>query len=169
MRTITEQEFAQLSARIRSKLTALAQRFNRAAGLAGEAEDVAQEALITLWQLSEKVYPVRDAEALAVKITKNLCISRYRKQHLQFQAMTDATVAGGESATEAADAEDIETIRNTLYSRLTETQRTFLTLRNEYGLSLDEIAATTGRPKASIKVAISTARKQVLEQLKKIR
>ena len=168
MRTITEQEFAQLSARIRSKLTALAQRFNRAAGLAGEAEDVAQEALITLWQLSEKGYPVRDAEALAVKITKNLCISRYRKQHLQFQAMT-ATVAGGESATEAADAEDIETIRNTLYSRLTETQRTFLTLRNEYGLSLDEIAATTGRPKASIKVAISTARKQMLEQLKKIR
>ena len=112
MRTITEQEFAQLSARIRSKLKALAQRFNRAAGLASEAEDVAQEALITLWQLSEKGYPVRDAEALAVKITKNLCISRYRKQHLQFQSMTDATVAGDESATEAADAEDIETIRN---------------------------------------------------------
>jgi RNA polymerase sigma-70 factor (ECF subfamily) len=168
MSTLTEQEFASLSARIRSKLTALARRFNRAAGIAGEAEDVAQEALIILWQLSEKGYPVRDAEALAVKITKNLCISRYRKQHLQFQSMTDAAVAGGESATSAADTADIETIRDTLYRRLTETQRTFLTLRNEYGLSLDEIAATTGRPKASIKVSISTARRQMLEQLKKI-
>ena len=168
MSTLTEQEFASLSARIRSKLTALARRFNRAAGIAGEAEDVAQEALITLWQLSEKGYPVRDAEALAVKITKNLCISRYRKQHLQFQTMTDAAVAGGESATAVADTADIETIRDTLYRRLTETQRTFLTLRNEYGLSLDEIAATTGRQKASIKVSISTARRQILEQLKKI-
>ena len=37
------------------------------------------------------------------------------------------------------------------------------------GLSLDEIAAATGRPKSSIKVALSTARKSMMEQMKKLK
>jgi DNA-directed RNA polymerase specialized sigma24 family protein len=35
--------------------------------------------------------------------------------------------------------------------------------------SLDEIAAATGRPKSSIKVALSTARKSMMEQMKKLK
>ena len=54
---MTEQEFAYLSDRIRGKLTSLARRFNRAAGLEEEAEDIVQDALVTLWQLAEKGYP----------------------------------------------------------------------------------------------------------------
>ena len=52
---------------------------------------------------------------------------------------------------------------------LTDSQRQLLALRNEDGLSLDEIAAATGRPKASIKVALSTARKHMQEQMKKLK
>jgi Sigma-70 region 2. len=54
---MTEQEFAYLSDRIRGKLTSLARRFNRAAGLEEEAEDIVQDALVTLWQLAEKAIP----------------------------------------------------------------------------------------------------------------
>ena len=43
-----------------------------------------------------------------------------------------------------------------------------LKMRNEDGLSLDEIAAVTGKPKASVKTTISVARKQMLEQLKRM-
>ena len=43
-----------------------------------------------------------------------------------------------------------------------------MTLRNDFGMSLDEIAETTGRSKESVKVLISTARKQMLEQLKEL-
>jgi RNA polymerase sigma-70 factor (ECF subfamily) len=52
---------------------------------------------------------------------------------------------------------------------LTDSQRQLLALRNEQGLSLDEIAAATGRPKSSIKVALSTARKSMMEQMKKLK
>ena len=41
-------------------------------------------------------------------------------------------------------------------------------MRSDYALSLDEIAAATGRPKNSIKVSLSTARRQMLEELKKM-
>ena len=51
---MTEQEFAYLSDRIRGKLTALARRFNRASGCDADAEDIVQDALLTLWQLSEQ-------------------------------------------------------------------------------------------------------------------
>ena len=71
---MTEQEFAYLSDRIRGRLTALARRFNRASGCDADAEDIVQDALLTLWQLSKKGYPIRDEEALAVKITKTRCI-----------------------------------------------------------------------------------------------
>ena len=47
--------------------------------------------------------------------------------------------------------------------------RNLLNLRNEQGLSLDEIAVATGRPKGSIKVALSTARKKMMAQWQKMR
>ncbi|MBQ5517241.1 MAG: serine/threonine protein kinase, partial [Bacteroidales bacterium] len=64
--------------------------------------------------------------------------------------------------------EENERIRKHLYGKLSETQRTFLAMRNEYDLSLDEIAAATGRPKNSVKSSLSSARRQLLEELKKI-
>ena len=166
---MTEQEFAYLSDRIRGKLVKLALRFNRAAGLDMEADDIVQDALVTLWQLAEKGYPVRDAEALAVKITKTRCVERYRRQHIRFEPMEDLSIAGGVSASSGVEELDIKTIRGIVQRDLTDSQRQLLALRNEYGLSLDEIAAATGRPKASVKVSLSTARKKMMEQLKKLK
>ena len=166
---MTEQEFAYLSDRIRGKLVKLARRFNRATGLDMEADDIVQDALVTLWQLAEKGYPIRDAEALAVKITKTRCVERYRRQHIRFEPLSDQPVPGGFSATADTDETDIDTIRNIVQKDLTDSQRKLVALRNEQGMSLDEIAAVTGRPKGSIKVALSTARKKMMEQWKKMK
>lgn len=205
MAKMTRQEFNIFSESVRGKLLAIAGRFFGGAGVAGArgvgdagvmgvtgraemAEDVVQEALVTLWRLAEEGYPIRDAEGLAVKITKNLVVAKYRRQKLKTVSLSggrggsgsgngnglggkmserEMEVAGGEPATVLTDARDREMIREKLYGTLTETQRKYLELRNELGLSLDEIAEATGRPKASIKTSISTARKQLLEQLKK--
>lgn len=202
---MTRQEFNIFSESVRGKLLAIAGRYFGGAGVAGArgvgdagvmgvtgraemAEDVVQEALVTLWRLAEEGYPIRDAEGLAVKITKNLVVAKYRRQKLKTVSLSggrggsgsgngnglggkmserEMEVAGGEPATVLTDARDREMIREKLYGTLTETQRKYLELRNELGLSLDEIAEATGRPKASIKTSISTARKQLLEQLKK--
>ena len=166
---MTEQEFITLSRSIRGKLTALAKRFNRAAGHVVEAEDIVQDALMTLWELSVKDYPIRDAEALAVKITKTCCVERYRKQHMRYVPITDQPLPGGYSATLGTERMDLEAIRSFVQKDLSDSQRKLLELRNETGLSLDEIAAATGRPKSSIKVAISTARKKMMEQFRKVK
>ena len=165
---MTQQEFAHLSTRIRGKLVALARKFNRAAGTGDEAEDIAQEALVTLWELSGKGYPIRDVEALAVRLTKNICVNHYRKRRLFFRPLKEGYQAGYDPVTGQLEEEDIERIRKRLYGKLSETQRAYLTMRNDFCLSLDEIAAATGRPKNSIKVALSNARRQLIDELKKI-
>lgn len=74
---------------------------------------------------------------------------------------------GGFPATERTDRDDIEAVRERLYSTLSKTQRQYMEMRNGKGMSLDEISAATGRPKSSIKVTISAARRQLLEKLEK--
>lgn len=166
---MTKQEFGQISARIREKLVAVARQFGRATGsTSDEAEDVAQEVLLTLWELSEKGYPVRDAEALAVRLTRNICVNHYRKRKIRFRPLEEGAHAGIGPVNGPLEEEDNQRIRKSLYRKLSDTQRALLTMRNDYALSLDEIAAATGRPKNSIKVSLSTARRQMLEELKKM-
>ena len=130
------------------------------------ADDVVQEALMALWELAEQDYPMRDAEALAVRITKNICISHYRKAHLETHSLVHDNYVGGVEATILTDKDDLRKIRKTIYAKLTHTQREYLHLRNDEGLTLDEIAERTGKPKTSIKSTISSARKQMLNLIK---
>lgn len=145
----------------------IARRFADSSGMSDETEDIVQESLVTFWQLSEEGYPIRDAEALLVKITKNNCVAHYRKRKLRLQPLQNIDFVGGSSASDIVDTDDASKITETLFDSLTSTQRKYLKMRNDDGLSLDEIATITGSPKASIKTTISVARKQMLELLKR--
>ena len=96
-------------------------------------------------------------------------MERYRRQHVRFEPLADQSLAGSYSATSGTESMDIETIRSIVQKDLSAGQRELLSLRNENGLSLDEIAAVTGRPKTSVKVTLSTARRKMMEQLKKMK
>ncbi len=165
---MTRQEFDIFSESVRAKLLAVARSFNSFDAAGGdEAEDIVQEALADLWGLYGSGYPVRDAEALAVKITKTVCVAHYRRRKLRQQPLRGDAYEGGVPATAATDLSDFVEIRRRLYAGLSDTERICLKLRNTDGLSLDEIAAATGKPKDSVKTTISAARRKMLEQLKK--
>ena len=158
-------EFERLTKRIRPKLLSVARNFTLASGM--ETDDVVQEALMNLWDLMDQDYPIKDAEALAVRITKNICVSHYRKVHLDTQSLVHDNYIGGTEATILTDKEDLRKIRKSIYGTLTMTQKEYLHLRNDEGKTLDEIAEITGKPKTSIKSTISAARKQMLNLIKK--
>lgn len=164
---MTRQEFDIFTVKVRNKLLALAWRYKASGGMDDEPEDIVQETFLTLWRLISEGYPVRDPEAIAVKIAKNLAAANIRRQKTDTISFTDIDIDGGTSATELIDEQDCQTIRQDLYNSLTPTQVHYLELRNELGLSLDDIARMTGKPKTSIKTTISNARKQLLEQIKK--
>ena len=164
---MTRQEFDTFTVRVRNKLLALAWRYKASGGMDDEPEDIVQETFLTLWRLISEGYPVRDPEAIAVKIAKNLAAANIRRQKTDTISVMEIDIEGDASATELIDEQDCQTIRQDLYNSLTPTQVHYLELRNELGLSLDDIAKMTGKPKTSIKTTISNARKQLLEQIQK--
>lgn len=165
---MTGKEFGNKTEKFRGRLTSLAERFRLATGLPDPAEDVVQEALMKLWELIRKDYPVKDVEALAVKITKNLCVDRLRKRRLKQLPIIGDDYKGGDPASSAVDEADFNVMKEVLYEGLTDTQKKYIIMRNEWGLTLDEISNQTGKPKPSIKVTIANARKIMLEKLVKV-
>ena len=67
-------------AAIRPKVLATATRFFRASRLDGDPEDVVQDALLRFWEARQNGVQIRSAEAWAVAIAKNCCISLWRKK-----------------------------------------------------------------------------------------
>jgi RNA polymerase sigma-70 factor (ECF subfamily) len=165
---MTRQEFEIAINKIRAKLLLVARHFVKSSGIDTDEEDIVQEALAELWTLFDNGYPIRNAEALAVKITKTVCVRHYRRRKPSTIPIDGVDCSGGAPASEEIELKDILKTKKMLYDLLTDTQRKYLTMRNEQDMSLDEIAAETGKPKSSIKAAISQARKIMMEQLKKM-
>ena len=165
---MTPQEFEHIYSSIWTKLTGMAKLFGRAAGINLDAEDVAQEAMVALWELAESGYPIRNPEALLVRIVKVTCIARLRKRRMDVVPIEGDNYRGGESATDAVEKMDEATIKKRLYECLTKTEREYMTLRTENGMTLDEISSVTGAQKPGISTALSKARKKLEEQFIKM-
>jgi len=164
---MTRKEFEQLTVRIRSRLVALASRFVKDSGICDDADDIVQESLLVLWRQTENGYEMQNPEALAVAITKKVCLAHLRGNRAVMQSIDGIDVSGGPSASALTDEADMNAVRESLLALLTPTQRHYLHLRNEMGLSLDEMEEVTGCPKTSIKTTLSAARRLMMEQIKK--
>ncbi len=163
---MTEQEFEHIARGHSDRLKALARRFGRATDMAIDEEDIVQEALLAFWNLSEKGYPVRNPEALLVKITKNVCVSHYRKHHLETEVIADDIFPGGTSAAIEVERRDEARLRKELYDTLTPSELEYTRLREETDWSLDEMAARTGKDKSVIKSLLSKAKRKMKQIIK---
>ena len=145
----------------------LADQFVRDSGIGDTSDDIVQESLLVLWRQCENGYEMQNPEALAVAITKKMCLAHLRGCKPVIQPIEGVEVAGGVSASALTDEADINTMKESLLALLTPTQRHYLHLRNEMGLSLDEMEEVTGCPKTSIKTTLSAARRLMMEHIKK--
>jgi len=164
---MTRQEFEQLTLRIRSRLVLMAGRFVKDSGIQDAPDDIVQESLLMLWSQTENGYEIRNPEALAVTVTKKVCLAHLRGSRAVMQSIDGVDLAGGPSASDLTDEADMDTVKKSLLSMLTPTQRHYLHLRNEMGLSLDEMEEVTGCPKTSVKTTLSAARRLMMEHIKK--
>lgn len=165
---MTQQEFEHIYSSIKADLIRLAGQFCRSTSIDLDAEDAVQEALMAFWELAEQDYPMPNPKALLVKITKNICISRYRKRRLETEPITGDTFLGGTRASSLVEMADERIIKQRLYDTLTKTERLYMQMRSEQGLSLDEMMQETGGSRASVKMALSKAKKKLEEQFKKM-
>ena len=156
-----EIEFAE----VRPKIIKLARRFFTAAGIDGDPEDVAQDVLLRLLQARRQGAGISNAEAWTRTVTKNLCVSIWRKAKKSYVLPLSDDFTTKESPSRGIEEAEAEAAVSTALGKISPASRYLLQLRAN-GLSLDEMAAVTGRPKGSVKSSISTARKEIMRMIK---
>ena len=158
---MTEKEFEQTAQRMRPRLIKVGRSFFGSEAL---AEDAAQEALIRLWLLRDRVDNVGYAEALLVRMMKNVCIALWREQRHQMVSMDGHALT---TVVEPMAEDENGRMLQLAISRLTPSERQLFLMRQDLGMDIPQIAATTGILPLSVSVIISNARKNIIEQLKK--
>ena len=133
-----------------------------------EAEDVVQEVYLKLWAMRRELPTYRSIEALAIRITRNLCLDLLRKRKTSREAVKGERINQGEEVASPADSlERKETgeLLNSLIASLPEPQRTLVHLRHIEEKEYEEIAAMVNMNVNAIRVSLSRARKQMREMM----
>ena len=135
-----------------------------------EAEDIVQEVYVKLWGMRNKLNTYNSIEALAVRITRNLCLDNLRRRKVNQNAMKAEqmkeemhSVSPAEQLEKKEEAEMI----HTLIAALPEPQRSLVHLRHLEGKEYEEISEMVNMNVNAIRVSISRARKQMREMLEK--
>ena len=133
----------------------------RVIGMAGRicppdiADDVAQDTLLRLWTMREKLDAYSSIEALAMVIARNRAIDLMREAgtHTGLDGIERQVVTTSETAAEI----------DTIMSSLPSVQQAVLRMRHVEGMEIEEIARTIGSKPGAIRTALSRARQNVKE------
>lgn len=159
---MTEEEFEHIIPVLRPKIYSVGRAFFADRDM---ADDVAQEVLMRLWVMRSRIDVRFGAEALAVRMAKNICVSEWRRQKTR-------NAAGGYSATETTQQMTLEDSDNSrlleqAIGRLTKAEQRLYRMRHEKGMDITEITAITGIAPRSVSVMLSGARRKLLDMMRK--
>lgn len=130
-----------------------------------EAEDVVQDALLKLWFLRERLDQYRSVDALAIVITKHLCINRLRGIRIEKVDLEQGiSIGGGENPEmKLVEEENMQEILEVI-STLPGLQQSILRMKHIEGFEVEEIARLIGTTPVAVRTNLSRARKKVKEQ-----
>ncbi|MBD5335451.1 MAG: sigma-70 family RNA polymerase sigma factor [Duncaniella sp.] len=128
------------------------------------ADDVAQDTLLKLWTIRDKLEEYRSVESLAMVIARNRAIDMLRETAgvtvgLDTVGEHGSTPSPEEAMIRSESADDVLGIIASLPS----VQQAVIRMRHLEGMEIDEIARITGSTAGSIRVALSRARQNIKE------
>ena len=135
-----------------------------------EAEDVAQETMIKVWNKRDSWEEIDSIEAFCLTICRNLSLDKVRRMDNQTQSL-DASIQPHDQRV-ASNPEE-QTIQNDrirlvrqLINALPEKQRSCMQLRDMEGKSYKDIATILDITEEQVKVNIFRARQTIREKFK---
>lgn len=164
---MTQKEFEHIAPELRDIMLSVGRNFF---GNDADAEDVAQEGMLSMLKYLECMDANKEHRALAIRIAKHCCMDMVRKRKratvVSIEDITPPNSNVGSSPHEELEAKEIHKAMTTAIEHLKPSERRLFELRQLEGSTLEEIAEQTGIAKPSIKSMLSAARKKVLEELK---
>ena len=161
-----EREFEKMAVALREKAVATC----LACGAeAMQAEDVAQDVLLRLWQMRDTLDRYHSLEALVVVMARNNVASLHRKvlsvpiMTMNNKHLPSQLISPDESL---ISSQEVAWLNETI-KRLPSTQYTVLHMRQVEGRSFDEIAKRLGIESSTARSLLSRARTKLLEEIKK--
>ena len=131
-----------------------------------EAEDIAQDVMLRLWQMRDELYSHRSVEALVALMARHLLRNRQRRQPLE--PINEALVISlGTSPHDMLEMKENDAWLTTRLQQLPTTQRTLLYMRQVERRSHEEIARLLGIEVASVSTLLARARRTLLEEIKR--
>jgi len=133
-----------------------------------EARDVAQEALVRLWNNRNKVDP-DGARPWLMRATHNLCIDRIRKRKVRGEIDGETLIplqpdeAPGPGR--LAESDEIGGVIRESLNLLSAGDRAVIVMREVQSMPYDEIAETLGLPLGTVKARLHRAREKLREKL----
>lgn len=131
-----------------------------------EAEDVAQEAFIRLWQHRESMGGDRVRPWL-LRVTRNLCLDRLRKRRPEVEIEDEHAMSGGPA--EGLQNSQLGLALRAALARLAEPYRSLVVLRDVQQSSYEDVAQATGLSLPQVKTYLHRARRQLRDQLAELR
>lgn len=138
---------------------------------AEEAEDTVQEVFLKLWDKRQQLEAYQSVEALAVQMTKNLCLDKLKSYAYNHTQTGLETIDMGEIAYtpyEQVELTDSNELLKKIIDALPEIQKTVLHLRDVEEYSFEDIEQVTGLTVNNIRVILSRARKSVRDSYLKV-
>ena len=159
---MTQQEYEHMVPRLRPRLKDIGRQFF---GNEEMAEDIAQETLMRLWMLRERIEAQTDIELLAVRMAKNLCVSEWRKQKVrQGNVLQEALTDHKDIQRDVELKEEVARLKRAV-SQLKPAEQRLFRMRHEAEMDIQQISAVTGIGVRSVSAMLSTAKRKLLEIL----
>jgi len=135
------------------------------------SEDVVQDVLLKLWRMNTSLDKYESVEALAVTMTKNLCIDHLRKKKISEKSQDSFLYASHDEEPTPLDrivnTETMAIIEN-IIRKLPEVYRVVIRLKDIDGFSYEEISEKTLMNINTLRVNLSRARRMVREEFIKL-
>ena len=131
-----------------------------------EAEDIAQEVMLRLWQMHDDLERYDSIEALAALMARHQLINHQRRR--KPEALNEAMIVSlNISPHEQLEMKEDDRWLTKRLEQLPTTQRTLLYMRQVERRSHEEIALLLGIETTSVSTLLARARRTLLEEIKR--
>ena len=163
---MVQKEFEDMAADLRRRIVTLARGYRLDSD---SAEDVAQDTMLKLWTIREKIGGKPSAAAMATTIARHLSIDMLRRNKtiaLDMTAAPDSSYRQPDSLLQTA--EDDRWLKSQL-DKLPTKEHAVLHLRQVEQKTTEEIAAIVGVSAVSVPTMLARARKKLFDEIKRRR